>query len=171
VFDNEHSLHLWKRHLCTLTVWRQLTGASRLQRDLRGLLYSHRYIVFINPIELYWIATIRNKKLRLRDFSISLYKIEILCAWPTARERIYRFVPNLACLFLQTSKRTEKGQNSEKLSWVRVPLRVVPVPRKLSTTEERLQDQSCLTRRGDYRTKAISSKISSGFESRWRFWV
>jgi hypothetical protein len=27
-------------------------------RDLRGLLYSHSDIVFINPIEMYWIATI-----------------------------------------------------------------------------------------------------------------
>jgi hypothetical protein len=31
-----------------------------------------------------------------------------------------------------------------------VPLRAVPVAWKLSTTEERLQDQSCLLQRGDY---------------------
>jgi hypothetical protein len=44
VFDNEHSLHLWKRHPCTSTVWRQLTDWREqvtTWRDLRGLLYSH----------------------------------------------------------------------------------------------------------------------------------
>jgi hypothetical protein len=53
VFDNEHSLHLWKRHPCTSTVERQLPDWREqviTWRDLRGLL-------FINPIELYWIAT------------------------------------------------------------------------------------------------------------------
>jgi hypothetical protein len=33
------------------------------------------------------------------------------------------------------------------------PVRAVPVARKLSTIEERRQDQSCLFRRGDYRNK------------------
>jgi hypothetical protein len=48
VFDNEHSLHLWKRHPCTSTVWRQLTVWRKQVtkwRDLRGLLYSHSDIV------------------------------------------------------------------------------------------------------------------------------
>jgi hypothetical protein len=37
------------------------TGMSRLHHDvdLRMLLYSHSDIVFINPVELYWIATIK----------------------------------------------------------------------------------------------------------------
>jgi hypothetical protein len=59
VFDNEHSLHLWKRHLCTSTAWIQLTD-WRVQvttwRDLRGLLYSHSDIACLlihsNCIEL-----------------------------------------------------------------------------------------------------------------------
>jgi hypothetical protein len=37
------------------------------------------------------------------------------------------------------------------MSWVRVPVRVVSVARKLSTMKERRPDQSCLSRRGDYR--------------------
>jgi hypothetical protein len=59
VFDNEHSLHLWKRHPCTSTVERQLTGWHEqvtTWRDLRGLLYSHSDIVCLsiqsNCIEL-----------------------------------------------------------------------------------------------------------------------
>jgi hypothetical protein len=48
VFDNEHSLHLWKRRPCTSTVWRQLTDWREQFTtwcDLRGLLYSHSDIV------------------------------------------------------------------------------------------------------------------------------
>jgi hypothetical protein len=59
VFDNEHSLHLWKRHPCTSIVLRQLTDWREqvtTWRDLRGLLYSHSNIVCLliqsNCIEL-----------------------------------------------------------------------------------------------------------------------
>jgi hypothetical protein len=48
VFDNEHSLHLWKRHSCTSTVSRQLTdwrGQVTTWRDLRRLFYSESDIV------------------------------------------------------------------------------------------------------------------------------
>jgi hypothetical protein len=63
VFDNEHSLHLWKRHPCISTVWRQLTDWREqvtTWRDLRRPLCSHSDVVciYINPVELYWIATI-----------------------------------------------------------------------------------------------------------------
>jgi hypothetical protein len=50
VFDNEQSLHLWKIHPCTSTVWRQLTDWREqvtTWRDLRGLLYSHRDTVCV----------------------------------------------------------------------------------------------------------------------------
>jgi hypothetical protein len=42
VFENEHSLHLWKRQLRISAVWRQLTDWRQqvtTWRDLRGLLY------------------------------------------------------------------------------------------------------------------------------------
>jgi hypothetical protein len=48
VFDNDDSLHLWKRHPCTSTVWRKLTDWHEqftTWRDLRGPLYSHSDIV------------------------------------------------------------------------------------------------------------------------------
>jgi hypothetical protein len=48
VFDNEHSLHLWKRHPCTSTVEKQLTDWREqvtTWRDLCGLFYSHSDIV------------------------------------------------------------------------------------------------------------------------------
>jgi hypothetical protein len=45
------------------------------------------------------------------------------------------------------------AQNSGKVSWDRFPMRVVLVARKLSTTEERRLEQSCLFRRGDYINK------------------
>jgi hypothetical protein len=43
------------------------------------------------------------------------------------QERMCRFVPNLACLFLEIRERFLKGQNSEKVSWFRKPVRVVYV--------------------------------------------
>jgi hypothetical protein len=43
--------------------------------------------------------------------------------------------------------------NPEKLLWVRFPMKMVSVARKLSTVEERRQVQSCLIRRGDYKNK------------------
>jgi hypothetical protein len=43
------------------------------------------------------------------------------------RGRKNRFAPNLACLFLQTSKRTQEGHKSGKVSRVRFPVRAVPV--------------------------------------------
>jgi hypothetical protein len=59
VFDNEHSLHLWKRHACTSAVWRQMTDWREqvtTWRHLRGLLYSHsdivRLLIKSNCIEL-----------------------------------------------------------------------------------------------------------------------
>jgi hypothetical protein len=51
VFENEHLLHLWKRHPWTLTVWQQLTDWREqvaTWRGLRRLLYSHSDIV------VYW---------------------------------------------------------------------------------------------------------------------
>jgi hypothetical protein len=83
-----------------------------------------------------------------------IYKIEIVCVCSIrARERINLFAPNLVCLFLETRKRIYIGQNSGKVSWVRVPVTAVCVARKLITIEERRQDQSCLFQRADYRNK------------------
>jgi hypothetical protein len=59
--------------------------------------------------------------------------------------------PNLTCSWLETRKRFQKGQNYEKVSWVRVPVRMVSVARKLSAIKERRQDQNRLFRRGYYR--------------------
>jgi hypothetical protein len=59
--DNEHSLHMWKRHPCTSTVSRHLTDLRerfKTRHDLRGILQSKRYGVFFNPAEVYWIAAI-----------------------------------------------------------------------------------------------------------------
>jgi hypothetical protein len=98
-----------------------------------------------------------------------IHKIEIVggcvCSL-TARERIYQFAQNLACLFLETRKRIQKRGNSENLSLIRVPMNIVSVARKLSTIEERRQDQSCLFRKGDYRNKGRKPRNCSGFECR-----
>jgi hypothetical protein len=63
-----------------------------------------------------------------------------------ARERMNWFPPNLACLFLETRKRFYSGKNLEK-SWIRVPVRTISVVRKVSTTEEGPQGQSCVFRK------------------------
>jgi hypothetical protein len=62
-----------------------------------------------------------------------------LLAW----ERMTQFSSDFACFCIWTKKRW----NFEKVFWVRVPVRVVPVPRKLSAIEERRQDRSCFFRR------------------------
>jgi hypothetical protein len=46
-----------------------------------------------------------------------IYKIEIVGMYVCsliARERMNQFAPKLACLFLETRKRCQEGQNSEK---------------------------------------------------------
>jgi hypothetical protein len=60
-----------------------------------------------------------------------------------ALERKHKFAPNFVCSCLETRKRFYKGQYFEQVCWVRVPARVVSAARKLSTIEERRQDQSC----------------------------
>jgi hypothetical protein len=75
-------------------------------------LIKHCYIIFIYNIEIVYVCSL------------------------LARERIHRSAPNLAYLFLETRKRTQKGQNSGKVSSLRVPVSADPVPRKLSTIEE-----------------------------------
>jgi hypothetical protein len=76
VFDSEHSLHLWKRRAYTSTVERQLSD-WRVQvttwRDLRGLLYSHWDIAFINRINCTELQPSINVLIWLRNFSITLY--------------------------------------------------------------------------------------------------
>jgi hypothetical protein len=121
-----------------------------------------------------------------------------------ARERMYRFAPNLVWLFLEIRKRTlavqnsenilssipgegvscssktkhdrrmapkrmsrrgyyrNKEQNSENMSWVRFPVKMLSVAWILSKTEERRQDQSCLFRRGEKETNATTTKTVLG---------
>jgi hypothetical protein len=55
---------LWKRHPCTSTIWRQLIGWSEQVTTCCDL-YSHTYTVSVNPIELYWIATISKYAVRV----------------------------------------------------------------------------------------------------------
>jgi hypothetical protein len=84
----------------------------------------------------------------LRPAGCLLYiKLEILgvCVCSLiAQKRINRFVPNLACLFFEIKKRIYKGYNSEKVSWVRVPVKMVSVARKISSIEEQRKEQNCL---------------------------
>jgi hypothetical protein len=76
VFDNEHSLRLWKRHPCTSTVKRQVMDWREqvTWRDLRGLLYSHSDILFLliqsNFIELQPSINILIWVLWLVDYSV-----------------------------------------------------------------------------------------------------
>jgi hypothetical protein len=51
--------------------------------------------------------------------------------------------------------------NPKKLSWVRVPVKMVYVARKLNTAEKRRQVQNCLLQRGDYSTGHSPEKLST----------
>jgi hypothetical protein len=55
------------------------------------------------------------------------------------------------------------------MSWVRFPVRLMFVAPKLSITEKRHQDQSCVFRTGVYRNKGYNTEKCSGFESQWRW--
>jgi hypothetical protein len=101
--------------------------------------------------------TIFSRHLASIDFR-SKWKLWVFGCSLLTRERMNRFAPNVACLFLETRKKTQQDQNSGKLSWVRVLVRAVPVARKLSTIEELCRDQSCLFQRGDYRNKRHSTQ-------------
>lgn len=53
MLDSRQSLHLWKRHFCSSTVWRQQTDWREqitTRRDLSWLLYSHNDIAFVHKI-------------------------------------------------------------------------------------------------------------------------
>jgi hypothetical protein len=62
-----------------------------------------------------------------------------------------------SCLFWQEDY-WNKDHNIEKLSWFRVPVKMVSVAQKLSMIEERHQGQSCLFQQGDYRNKGHNPK-------------
>jgi hypothetical protein len=96
VFDNEHSLYLWKRHPCTLTVWRRLTDWREqvtTWRGLRGFLYSHSYIVCLliqtNCIELQQSICILIWVAWLFDHSVFELHVQIGCPGP-----IWKFFPH-----------------------------------------------------------------------------
>jgi hypothetical protein len=96
--------------------------------------------------------------------SILYVNLKLCVCSPKTREGIHQFTPNLAFLFLETRKRFQKGQNAEKLYWVRVPARVISVTRKLRTIEGR-QDKNYLFWRGDYGNQGYKPKNYPGFES------
>jgi hypothetical protein len=92
----------------------------------------------------------------------------VLCSIPSEGVSVARKLStieewrlNQSCLFRKGDYRN-KDQNSEKLSWVRFPMKMVSVARILSTTEEQLQDKSCLFRRGNYRENVTTPKIVLG---------
>jgi hypothetical protein len=61
--------------------------------------------------------------------------------------------PNWHAYALKPEKDFRKVKTPTKVSWIRVPVMMISVARKLSTLEERYQNQSCLFRRGEYRNK------------------
>jgi hypothetical protein len=57
-----------------------------------------------------------------------------------------------SCLF-QAADYRNKGHNPNKLTWVRILMKIVSVAQKLGTTEEWRQDESFFFWRGNYRSK------------------
>jgi hypothetical protein len=66
------------------------------------------------------------------------------------------------CLF-QTRDYSNTGQNSEKQFWVRVPVKMFSVARKLSTIEKWRQDESYLFLQEDYTNKGHRSETVLGW--------
>jgi hypothetical protein len=91
VFDNWHSLHLWKRHPCTLTVWKQLMD---WHVTCVGSCIVTAICVFINPIKLYWISTIN------KYFNIGWVTFWSSCIYEYYPKYWYIFTD---CLWLWTS--------------------------------------------------------------------
>jgi hypothetical protein len=70
----------------------------------------------------------------------------------------------MACLCLEAGRDFRMVKTPKNDSWVRVPVSVVSVARKLSTIEEQPQDQSCLFSQRDRRNKGQNPKDCPGFE-------
>jgi hypothetical protein len=66
-------------------------------------------------------------------------------------------------LFVSTRRlQTKKFHNPEKLSWVRVSVKIVSVARKLSTIEERRKEQNCFLGEEITGTKVTNPKTLLG---------
>jgi hypothetical protein len=65
--------------------------------------------------------------------------------------------------FVSKSRLQKQRPESENLSSVRVPVKMVYVSRKLNTTAEQGQEQSCMFRRIDYSKKTTTSKKGPEF--------
>jgi hypothetical protein len=70
------------------------------------------------------------------------------CSSETKHDRITAARPKL---FVSREYYRNEGYNPEKLSWARVPVKVVSVTRELITIEEQRKEQVCLFLRRDYR--------------------
>jgi hypothetical protein len=128
VFDNEHSLHLWKWHPCTSTVERQLTDWREqvTWRDLRGLFYSHSDIVCLlihsNCIELQpsinifrWVAWLFDHpvtRLRREEKCTRLKQ----CRFFHTRHRLVFMSPRVLYNFLHCGL-SAVARSSEPRSW------------------------------------------------------
>jgi hypothetical protein len=90
VFDNEHSLHLWKRHPCTSTVEKQLTDWREQVTNMTWpawiLVYSQKYVCLLiqsNCIELQpsiniliWVAWLIDHPIFPNAFFTTLHRKE-----------------------------------------------------------------------------------------------
>jgi hypothetical protein len=70
-----------------------------------------------------------------------------------AREQINRFAPNLACIFLETRQRIQKGRNSENTVISSSPGEVASCSSETTQHEEQGRDKRRLFRRKDYKKK------------------
>jgi hypothetical protein len=75
------------------------------------------------------------------------------CGYCSSETKQHRKTASNQKLFVSKRRLQEQRPQPRKQSRVWVPVKMISVAQKLCIIEKRLQDQSCLFRRGDYRNK------------------
>jgi hypothetical protein len=76
----------------------------------------------------------------------------------------------MTCSLVENRKRFQKGKKSKKSSWVRPPVRVIPVALKINKQDRRKVPMAKLTASlGNYRNKVTIPTNCPGFDSQWKW--
>jgi hypothetical protein len=131
-----------------------------IQFDIINRLSKHRQEISDTFCQAAWSPTYIPYMKIWKCGCIHLYTCSLI-----AQEGINRFAQEKASLFFDTGRKY-RSQNSRKLSWVRAPIRRVPVAWKLRMIEARRQDRSFW--RENYRKNIKIPTKCLRFDSEWK---